>query len=209
MQLAVLTDNVLKDELLNTGLQKETEIKWISSVEEFLQHNNADAFIDLLFLPETNRIEILKSLSPKPVFINDPLSKKPAGSAFIRFNGWPTMLRRNILEASITDESEKVEAEEVISALNRTAEWTPDIPGFISARVLAMIINEAYFAFGEGVSTKKEIDIAMKLGTNYPYGPFEWSEKIGLKNIYELLAELSKSGNQYEPAPELKNEALK
>jgi 3-hydroxybutyryl-CoA dehydrogenase len=31
------------------------------------------------------------------------------------------------------------------------------------------------------ISTKAEIDIAMKLGTNYPYGPFEWSEKSGWK----------------------------
>lgn len=208
MQLVVLTDNALKEELLSTGIQEGTEITWISSEEEFRHHNNADAFIDLLFFPETSRIEILKSILPKPVFINDPLNKKPADTAFIRFNGWPTMLKRNILEASCANESEKSKAQEVIHALNRTAEWTPDIPGFITLRVLAMIINEAYFAFGDGVSTKKEIDIAMKLGTNYPYGPFEWSKKIGLKNIYELLVELRKSGNRYEPAPALLKEVI-
>ena len=49
----------------------------------------------------------------------------------------------------------------------------PDIPGFISARVVSMIINEAYFALEEEVSSKEEIDTAMKLGTNYPYGPFD------------------------------------
>ena len=43
-----------------------------------------------------------------------------------------------------------------------------------------MIINEAYFTWEAGTSTKEEIDIAMKLGTGYPYGPFEWGEKIGL-----------------------------
>jgi 3-hydroxybutyryl-CoA dehydrogenase len=37
----------------------------------------------------------------------------------------------------------------------------------------------------------------MKLGTNYPYGPFEWSEKIGLKNIYNLLQRLSKTETRY------------
>ncbi len=45
---------------------------------------------------------------------------------------------------------------------------------------MAMIINEAWHALAEEVSTKNEIDTAMKLGTNYPYGPFEWAEKIGL-----------------------------
>ena len=40
-----------------------------------------------------------------------------------------------------------------------------------------------FLQLGENVSTRDEIDTAMKLGTNYPFGPFEWAEKIGLKNI--------------------------
>ena len=100
-------------------------------------------------------------------------------------------------------------AEDIMTALNRKVEWTADIHGFISARVLSAIINEAYFALQEGVSSKKEIDIAMRLGTNYPFGPFEWSEKIGLKKIYGLLNELSKTNSRYEPSKLLKEEALK
>jgi 3-hydroxybutyryl-CoA dehydrogenase len=83
----------------------------------------------------------------------------------------------------------------------------PDVPGFIAPRVVTMIINEAYFALAENVSTKTEIDLAMKLGTNYPFGPFEWAEKIGLKNIAELLGTLSRVNKRYEPAPLLLNEA--
>jgi 3-hydroxybutyryl-CoA dehydrogenase len=74
------------------------------------------------------------------------------------------------------------------------------VPGFITARVIAMIINEAWFALEEGVSTKEEIDTAMKLGTNYPYGPFEWGKEIGLKNIHALLDKLSKLNPRYSPA---------
>ena len=48
----------------------------------------------------------------------------------------------------------------------------------------------------------------MKLGTNYPYGPFEWSKKIGLKKIYDLLTLLAKTNARYEPSPLLKKEAL-
>ncbi len=77
----------------------------------------------------------------------------------------------------------------------------------ITARVLAAIINEAYFTLGAQVSTREEIDIAMKLGTSYPYGPFEWSGKIGLKRIYELLNELSSVDGRYTPAPLLTQEA--
>ena len=57
------------------------------------------------------------------------------------------------------------------------------------------------------VSSKEEIDIAMKLGTNYPYGPFEWSQKIGLKNIYNLLRILEKEESRYKAADLLRDEA--
>src|ERR1700710_2457559 len=49
-------------------------------------------------------------------------------------------------------------------------------------RVVAMIINEAYYALDAGVSSKESIDLAMKLGTGYPYGPFEWADRIGLRS---------------------------
>ena len=208
MQIVVLTNDALKEELQVTGVKEGTEIKWIAAEKEFLQPQNADAFFDLLFHAETQRIEILKSLHPTPVFINDVPKNNPANNDFIRINGWPSFLNRNIMEASCTNKPLKAKAETIISSLNRKMEWTPDIPGFISGRVLAMIINEAYFALGEGVSSKKDIDTAMKLGTNYPFGPFEWSQKIGLKNIYSLLVELSKTSKRYEPAPLLGKESL-
>ena len=63
-----------------------------------------------------------------------------------------------------------------------------------------MIINEAFYAKEENISTENEIDIAMKLGTNYPYGPFEWAREIGIKNIYDLLFSLSKNDGRYKPA---------
>ena len=75
----------------------------------------------------------------------------------------------------------------VLTMINKKAVTVSDEPGFIAARIISMIINEAYFAKAENVSSEKEIDVAMKLGTNYPFGPFEWARLIGIKNIYELL----------------------
>jgi 3-hydroxybutyryl-CoA dehydrogenase len=71
-----------------------------------------------------------------------------------------------------------------------------------------MIINEAYYTLEEKVSTKEQIDVAMKLGTNYPLGPFEWSEKIGINNIYELLRKLSMENDRYTIAPLLRKTAF-
>ena len=74
--------------------------------------------------------------------------------------------------------------------LNRTT-W--EISGQLSDEV-------KIFALQDKVSTKSEIDIAMKMGTNYPYGPFEWSEKIGLKNIASLLKKLTTGNKRYIPS---------
>ncbi len=53
-----------------------------------------------------------------------------------------------------------------------------------------MIINEAAFALIEANSSGEDIDEAMKKGTNYPLGPFEWAEKIGLDDVYAVLTGL-------------------
>jgi 3-hydroxybutyryl-CoA dehydrogenase len=50
-----------------------------------------------------------------------------------------------------------------------------------------MIINEAYLTLEEGIASREDIDLAMKLGTNYPYGPFEWADRIGLGNVVRVL----------------------
>ena len=85
----------------------------------------------------------------------------------------------------------------VLNQLQWQFVWVGDDYGFIAARIISMIINEAYFALEENVSTKEQIDVAMKLGTNYPYGPFEWSKKIGLINILNLLQKLAQGDPRY------------
>ena len=97
-----------------------------------------------------------------------------------------------------------VEFEQVFAALDITFKITKDIVGFVTARVISLIINEAFLALAEGVSTKEEIDIAMKLGTNYPMGPYELCNLIGTKKVYELLLKLSLSQERYAPSPLLK-----
>lgn len=78
-------------------------------------------------------------------------------------------------------------------------------------RTIAMIINEAYFALGEELASPSDIDLAMKNGVNYPLGPIEWGEKIGLSNIAQLLDELHTvtKDDRYRLSTELKLNALK
>jgi 3-hydroxybutyryl-CoA dehydrogenase len=64
---------------------------------------------------------------------------------------------------------------------------------YIFCRVLSGIINEAMWAEKDGVANTEDIDTALKLGTNYPYGPFEWAEQIGMDRVQELLRALNET----------------
>ena len=207
MKIAVAATAEQKQELLQPGLAAGTTVEWI---ENFHAATDADAIIDLLFdTGEKERLTCLKNLPQKIVIINDVNGwVQPLPAHFIRVNGWPGFLSRTIAEANCGNEQIKPEAERVFSALGRKTEWTTGTPGFITARTVAMIINEAYFVLQENISTKKEIDIAMKTGTNYPYGPFEWCDRIGIKKIYTLLKKLEETDNAYRPCDLLTKEAI-
>ena len=67
--------------------------------------------------------------------------------------------------------------------------------------MISCIINEAYLALSEGVATTEDIDRAMKLGANYPKGPFEWAIEIGPNQILQTLNSLRTTyGEAYLPA---------
>jgi len=76
--------------------------------------------------------------------------------------------------------------------------------GEIVARIELAIINEAYHAVGDGVAEASDIDRAMKLGANHPYGPFERAGQLGLRTVIDGLARLEKvHGERYRVAPTL------
>ncbi len=65
----------------------------------------------------------------------------------------------------------------VAGGLSVTA--VPHRPGLVTPRVICQIINEAYYLYGEGSATADAIDNAMRLGVNYPKGPFAWAQALG------------------------------
>ena len=90
--------------------------------------------------------------------------------------------------------------------LDLETEIVEDEVGLVFPRILSLIINEAAFALTEGTASVPDIDQAMKKGTNYPLGPFEWCEKIGLDDVYAVLQGLYKQFGEerYRPAPLIK-----
>lgn len=205
MKVVVIATNELKEELSVQGIHPDTDITWLN---EPSAESGADCIIDLLFDNDPARTDQLNKTGASTIIVNDVAAAGNISEHFVRINAWPGFLKRHITEAACDNEKAKANAENIFKSFGKTVEWVADKPGFITARVISMIINEAYLALEEEVSSKEEIDTAMKLGTNYPYGPFEWAQKIGLKNVYSLLEKLSRSNARYQPSALLKKEAL-
>ncbi|PIM52077.1 3-hydroxyacyl-CoA dehydrogenase [Roseateles chitinivorans] len=76
-------------------------------------------------------------------------------------------------------------------ALLRRLGWEPlvlrDVPGLVVARTIAMLVNEGADAVWQGVCDEAGADTAMKLGVNYPAGPFEWLALLGADTVVDVL----------------------
>jgi 3-hydroxybutyryl-CoA dehydrogenase len=201
MHIVVKATDQQKEEFLQKGVPAEVRVSFFNG-EEMIA--GADAYFDLCFEEEGLAFGEIKD---KPVFVNSVITTSNELSFnCIRINGWNGFLKRDLTELVATDAQIFTDGMLVLDTLNWKYQLVPDVPGMISARVIAMIVNEAYFGLGDGISSKTDIDIAMKLGTNYPFGPFEWSEKIGLHKIYTLLKKLAENDTRYEVAPALEKE---
>lgn len=216
MIIAILAEDSTRQEILEKGIPPHVEVLWPDSVGSLLMLE-ADAWFDCQFTFDHERISKFKKVEGNNLFIgSNEYTCKEIGIECTRINDWPGFLTRDVVEiaASVNDPVEKsdsifqghagkstdVPVNKVLDVLNWKYTSVPDIEGFISSRIVAGIINEAYHTLEAGVSTKEEIDIAMKLGTNYPLGPFEWANKIGLQKVISLLEKLAHRDDRYRPA---------
>ncbi len=209
MNVLVIANDVQREELLYQASNDELQYTWVKSTDRLINNITPDVCIDLLFDNNPERIEWLLNLKAPLVIINSVIVPlKEIGGDFIRINAWNTLLKRRVIEAAGDNMFLRAKAENFFESIGRKLKWIDDIPGFITSRIISSIINEAFFALDENVSTKDQINTAMKLGTNYPYGPFEWAELIGLQQVYLLLVELSKTEKRYQPSELLKQSVL-
>lgn len=137
-------------------------------------------------------------------------TQKELACTLLGFNGWPTFLNRTYLEVTTLKEEDKPLLQDICVQLGTEYLLVDDRVGMVTPRVLVMLINEAFYTLQENTATAADIDLAMRLGTNYPYGPFEWTEKVGIKNIYQLLDALytDTRDERYKICPLLKKQYL-
>ena len=190
------------------------------------EHRQAERFVlgsdlvfDFILDEDPFQIEIYQDKVNANIFINTAkislaelanLAGHETKASLFGFNGLPTFLNRDVLEVSVLHVTDKEKLASLCNTLNTNFLLVDDRVGLITPRVVCMIINEAYYTVQEGTATREDIDIAMKLGTNYPYGPFEWCTRIGIKHVYELLEAVYEDTHdeRYKICPLLKREYL-
>ncbi len=97
------------------------------------------------------------------------------------------------------------EAVGLFESFNKEVSVIQDVPGMIITRIVAMLVNEASMVVQEKIADAEGVNIAMRMGLNYPLGPLEWAEKWGFSSVSKTLDNLFKVyGTRYKKSHFLK-----
>jgi 3-hydroxybutyryl-CoA dehydrogenase len=119
------------------------------------------------------------------------------------FDELPTVAGGALAFATAGAEDVAHTAVAVLQALGFAPVQVADAPGLVVARTLAMLVNEAADAVLQGVCTTDGANAAMKLGVNYPAGPFDWLARMGRTRVVSVLHALDACyrGERYRVSP--------
>lgn len=121
-----------------------------------------------------------------------------------------TFTRAAIAPADQCERAAVLDAVGLLQAAGLAVSVIGDIPGMIVLRTVAMLANEAADAVNQGVCSASDCDLAMRKGVNYPRGPLEWAEYLGLSRVVEVLDNIAKAygEDRYRVSPLLRRKAL-
>jgi len=122
-------------------------------------------------------------------------------------NPVPVMKLVEVINGLATEPEVTQDIRDVAGKMGKTAVECRDVPGFVSNRVLMVMINEALWELYEGVASAEGIDQIMKLGMNHPMGPLALADLIGLDTVLAILHVLldGYGDPKYRPCPLLKS----
>ena len=160
--------------------------------------------LDKVCRPEVTLASNTSSLSITEIASSTSRPDKVVGMHF--FNPVPVLPLVEIVQGLTTSEETMELAYQVARKLGKSPIKTKDQPGFIVNRILVPYMNEAAFAYMEGVGSAEEIDQAMKWGANMPIGPLALFDLVGIDVALDVLEVLYREFGdpKFRPAPILR-----
>ncbi|MCL4234557.1 MAG: 3-hydroxybutyryl-CoA dehydrogenase [Deltaproteobacteria bacterium] len=161
--------------------------------------------LDAAFAPDAILATNTSSLSVTEIAAVTKRPAKVIGMHF--FNPVPVMRLVEIVRGLATDDETHAAIFEMSKAVGKDPVTVQDYPGFVSNRVLMIMINEAVFCLYEGVASAADIDTVMKLGMAHPMGPLALADMIGLDTCLAIMNRLFTgfADPKFRPCPLLVN----
>ncbi len=160
--------------------------------------------LDRITRPDVVLATNTSSLSITEIAASTGRPDKVVGMHF--FNPVPVLPLVEIVKGLTTSDETVELAYQLAKKMGKSPIKTKDQPGFIVNRILVPYMNEAAWAYMEGVGTAEEIDQAMKLGANMPIGPLALIDLVGVDITLDVLEVLYREFGdpKFRPAPILR-----
>lgn len=161
------------------GLVVEAVFEKVEVKQEVFRQLDAHAPAGCILATNTSSISITRIAAA---------TRRPESVIGMHFmNPVPLMKLVEIIRGEKTSDEVVARTKALAEAVGKTVGVAQDYAGFISNRVLMPMINEAAFCLHEGVATREDIDVIMKLGMNHPMGPLTLADFIGLDVCLNIL----------------------
>ena len=180
------------DEILNrikpvNKIELLTDVKVVIEAATEREEVKIDIFkrLDNILQPDVVLASNTSSISITKLAANTNRPDKVIGMHFM--NPVPVMKLVEIIRGLATGDDTFNFVTALVESIGKEFTVSKDYPGFIANRILIPMINEAIFAYYEGIGTIEDIDKTMMLGANHPMGPFTLADFIGLDTVLYVL----------------------
>ena len=192
---------------------------FLQNYEDLPPHlEQTDVVFDFFLAENHEQLRVYAGHSHLTVFVNAVLVQLASLAAaqdfsctLFGFNGLPTLFNRPVLEVSLCHASDEEALRTLCKQLGTDILLVEDRVGMVTPRIICMIINEACYTVQEKTASSSDVDLSMKLGTNYPRGPFEWANQLGLRTVCKVLEAVYNDTHEerYKLCPLLKTKNLR